>query len=126
MCKKHGKPILPCYIRKGYTGSGCSKCLQGWSKQARIRQRSDKNKHKREKEHDAVFIGCIYCPGKRCNRAAYRHNGDKYCSGCLKRNKTTGETYECVLKVQKKYKESGQQYWNGKSWRRKRKLMGAY
>ena len=126
MCKKHGKPIFPCHIRKGYTGSGCSKCLQGWSKKTRIRLMSDKMKHRREKEHDYRFIGCIHHPERRCNRSAYKASGGKYCGTCLQTNKATGETYEYVLKAQKKYKESGQKYWYLKSWRRKRKLMGAY
>ncbi|KKM07175.1 hypothetical protein LCGC14_1736530 [marine sediment metagenome] len=122
MCKKHGKPILPGNIKCGYKTWGCSVCV----KEKFARYNTNEIKNKRAKEWDNDFIACIHCKIKRCKRSNYRYSGKKYCSSCSIKNKRTGEFYECHLRGNKKQRESGYSYLYLRSWRLKRKLMGAY
>ncbi len=122
LCKKHGKPILPSYIKGGCKTLGCSDC----KKETNAKVRTRKMKDKRAKEWDSIFIGCIHHPEKPCNRACYKYSGAKYCRSCARRNKKTGELNKSYLSNEKRRQESGHKADLQRSWRRWRRLMAAY
>jgi hypothetical protein len=113
---------LPSKIKVGHKSYGCSECR----KVIRSRHTTDNKKEERAKTWDTLFIGCIHHPQERCNRAKYRSTKTRYCWYCLAHNKKTGEPYEYFRKQQDKIKKSGYHVDYIRSWRRKRKLMGAY
>ena len=109
MCKKHGKPILPCYIRKGSKNVGCSDCVKEWN---------DRQRNKRVKEFNQMNRKerplCKVCEYSIVPRSLYLKNR-MMCYACFNQSITPAQkSYQ--RKYQEKHKDRYRE--NTRRWRR--------